>query len=267
MPNEIVIVGGLLQEVDYRVVVDGLRERTKDLGLKWSWIHCDSASAYVPPEKVFRRLLESLRQVQKSETKDELAVVKLFNLHPRSQAQLYGVWPDPILVPKEVQDAEALKEWIFSAEANLVPKTEWHASLQEAAIIVILAKLLRNKDWNKDNQGHNWTKEIDLLGQAPVLRPNFQQIAVEARAMLDRLRGTLLLRKGSGQGNTPREWSINSAYLQEVKQAILQQTLTTLRKVPGLEPLVLESPDEIRPYLMTDEVVSERVRQICRELH
>lgn len=272
MAKTIILVGGILGELDHAKLLGELNSRTQDYEISWEWVHCDQASHFEPTRKPFNRALETVRQARKKKTaRDEppieVIVVKLFHLHGRSQAQLYAACPDPVLAPQQMDDGQAVIDWLLSDEANLVPRHEWCATCEEAAIVAILAKLIRNKSWNKDTQGHNWTKEDDLLGQSPVLRSDFQEVAVEARRMLQRLDGILLLKKGSGQGKTPREWSINISRLARVKQSMLEATLEPLGSIPSLTQLIDDAATGERTYRLDEGVVTERIRQICRDQH
>lgn len=272
MAKTIILVGGILPEVDHAKVLRELNTRTQEHEISWEWVHCDQSTHFEPPKNPFGRALEIARQAKKKKAADgdsqnELIVVKLFHLSGRSQARLYAAYPDPVLVPQHIDDGQAAIDWLLSGEANLVPRHEWFATREEAAIVAILAKLIRNKSWNKDAQGHNWTKEDDLLGQSPVLRSDFQDVAVEARRMLQRLDGILLLKKGSGQGRTPREWSINLLRLAQVKQSILEATLAPLGSIPRLKQLIAGAANGERVYRLDEAVVTERVRQVCRDQH
>lgn len=272
MPKQIIIVGGLQDVADRVQVLDELKARSKQEDIEWDWISCDQKHHFEPHKKPFNHLLEKLRLARRvaadpGNPAEEIIVVKLFRLHGRSQSQLYRTCRDPVLVPRHVIDAHELIEWLFSEEANLVPRREWWATCQEAAITAILAKLIRNKSWNKNTQGHNWTKEKDLLGQAPVMRSDCQEIATDARRMIGTLEGDLLLKKGSGHGATPREWSIRLDYLPQVKQAILQRTLAPLAQVPGVSRIIESAAGDERPYRLDQEVVTEHVRQICHAAH
>ena len=176
--------------------------------------------------KYFKRLLSKLRRLPKEVAKPR--VVMLRQLHGRSQNQLFRVYSDPVLVPPEICTAEQLIEWILSPAANLVPRREWYANTKEAAVVSILCKLIRNKSWNKNVQGHAWTKEVDLLGQVPVNRREHQNILVEATRILPTLQDKLLLTKGSGGGKTPKEWCIQLTHVKAVKQAIVDQSFAPL---------------------------------------
>jgi hypothetical protein len=270
MSKDIYIVGGLPEAVDFRSVVAELNSQTASHDITWAWIYCDAAGSFAPPDRLFKQLLELIRQSRRrvAVPSRELVVAKLGYLNGKAENQLYREeYSDPVNVPREVVDGCSLIAWLLSPEANLVPHLVWNATLTEAAIIALLVKLVRHKRWNKDTQGHQWTVEEDLLGQAPVMRSDYQPIAVEARAIVERLRGTLLIRKGSGQGNTPREWSINIAHLSAVKKSILIQSLAPLGAIAGLESLIQTASQGERIYRLDEGVVSERVRQICREAH
>jgi hypothetical protein len=70
---------------------------------------------------------------------------------------------DPVLAPRHICTGEDLLTWMLSPEAGLIPVREWPASPRLTAFFCILAKLLRNKSFNKDSHGHAWTAEADLL--------------------------------------------------------------------------------------------------------
>ncbi len=272
MAKQIIIVGGLQNVAERSQVLDELKGRSKQENIEWDWISCDEKHHFEPHKKPFNHLLEKLRLARRvaadpDNRAEEIIVVKLSRLHGRSQSQLYQVYRDPVLVPPHVIDADGLIEWLFSEEANLVPRREWWATCQEAAITAILAKLIRNKSWNKNTQGHNWTKEEDLLGQAPVMRSDCQEIATAAQRMIGTLEDNLLLKKGSGHGATSREWCIRLDCLSQVKQAILQRTLAPLTQLPGLSRTIENLAGNERPYRLDQGVVTERVRQICRAAH
>lgn len=193
--------------------------------------------------------------------------IRLNALHGRTQTLLYRVYSDPVLVPPSIQDAEALIEWLLSEPAGLVPRDNWWGTIEETAIVAILCKLVQNKSWSKDTQAHQWTKHEDLFGQWPVMRNGFQEVHVEAKKVAKKLEKTLLLKKGSGQGKTPREWAINIAHVSNVKEAILKKSLDPLRAIDGLDPVIESASNGARTYDIGNLVVKERVRQLCREQH
>lgn len=262
MPKTIVIIGGLSDDVDRDELLAELRERSGP-DIEWDWIKAIENDGYNVPSKPMNRLLARL--TSPTEHSEGLRVVKLFRLHGEFVAKLHRACRDPVLAPKYIDDRKELVEWVFSAEANLVPRHEWHANLEEAALVAILAKLVKNKSWNKNLQGHAWTIEENLLGQAPVSRPQFPEIAKEAAKMLLQLKGVLLLRKGGKQGKTPTEWSIRLEALPKVKQMIMGQSVAPLSAFRQLDTILKRTcnQDE-RPYVLNDDVVTERVRDICR---
>lgn len=205
------------------------------------------------------------RLTSPTEHSEGLRVVKLFRLHGEFVAKLHRACRDPVLAPKHVDCREGLVEWVFSPEANLIPRSEWCAGLEETALVAILVKLVKNKSWNKDSQGHAWTKEVDLLRQAPVFRPEFPEVASKAANMLLPLRNVLLLCKGAKQGKTPKEWSIQISALPAVKQMIIEQSITPLLAIRQMGSIVerIRKHDE-RPYRLDGQVVTERVQDICR---
>jgi hypothetical protein len=217
-------------------------------------------------------MLEKLNSWQSAQRKgkrdlkpEKLFVVKLCDLHGRTQSLLYRAWPDPILAPDTARTADRLIQWLRSPAANLFPPREWWAGIVEAALVAILCKLLKNKSWNSTLAGHAWTKEDDLLNQSPVQRHDYPAVGIEARRVLDSLNGRLLLTKGASQGNTPKEWSIDTRFLPLVKQAILSNSVSPLCGIAGLEGLFrrIEQCGE-RTVRLDQDVVNERIRAICR---
>lgn len=258
MAQSIVIVGGLPGDPDRKTVLNRLKERTED-DITWDWVRADADGSYQPPEKFVRRLTGRIRQEKDGQTK----VVKLPLLHNRTQNNLHQA-TDPVQVPRDLNTVDEVIEWLFSREANLVPVREWFGSVREAAMMAILSKLIRNKSWNKDTQGHEWTKEEDLLGQAPVDRPKHQQVAIEARSMMGRLKSRGLLLDKGGTAGTPKEWSINIRFLPLVKQTVVQQCFAPLETDASLKPIVTYVGDKDRTIRIDGEIVSERVRGTCQ---
>jgi hypothetical protein len=138
-------------------------------------------------------------------------------------------------------------------------------SLAEAALCALLAKLVKNKSWNKDTQGHAWTKEADLLGQAPVNRPQFAEVKSEAEHILSNGEGTLFLTKGGSQGKTPKEWSIQLKYVPLVKAVLSTRDFRGLAKHPELMVIAKKfSKPSTRSYRVDGDIVNQRVLDICR---
>jgi hypothetical protein len=269
MSRKIIIIGGLDEKSDRKNVIEQLTERTANDNIQWQWVYADEASNFEPPAKylgsVFEALRSARRQINQSSTDASVTVIKLFRLHGRTQSKLYEIWPDPVSAPP-VANANELIDWIFSAEANIVPREDWLVTCREAALLALFSKLIRNKSWNKNIHGHHWTKEADLLGQAPVSRSDYPEIGAEACKLTEKLRGTLLLTKGSNQGNTPKEWSINLAHLTAVKKCLLDKDLSILAGVPGMASLIASIAVGDRS-LSSQEIISERVLGICRATH
>lgn len=258
MAQSITIVGGLAIDCDRRELLQLLRVETGD-EIEWDWLKAE-ASQFNLPQNPLRRLLAKLR-----DSHDKPTVVLLHNLHGRDTAKIYGALPEPVRPPHDLHTGDQLVEWLCSREAGLVPVREWYASVQESALVAILCKLLKNRSWSKDSQGHQWTRESDLLGQAPVNRRDYPGILDAAKRLLPRLRGVLLLRKGSEGGRTPKEWCINHNVLSSVKQAILHQSVHVL---PGIDSIIAAmARDEDKRYRLDGEVVKETIRVVCREKH
>lgn len=272
MGKKYIIFGGLPCECDFRDIVRRLNAHTQDASIEWQWVYCEEPNLYTPPDKPFNRAIEALQQYRRALKNGEaeygdVIAIRLHSLHNRSQGSLYSVCYDPVLVPQEIPDGEALFKWLLSGDAGLVPHDEWFGTLDETAIVSILCKLLQNKSWNKDTQGHQWTKDEDLFGQSPVMRSEYQEVRVAANKLIKKLKDTLLLKKGGSQGKTPLEWAIDLAHLPKVKDAILSKSLDPLRSVNGLEVVIESASSGDRKYDIGNEVVKERVRQLCRDKH
>ena len=270
MGESIVIIGGLEEDADRQAFLVRLRELTgNEIDWEWLWASRDLHYGFRPDEmnKHFGRLEGRLGLAKNAGS--AVHIVKLSCLSGKTQSRLYSLCGrfgiDPVLVPHTVRTGDELFAWLFSPAADLVPRRDWFANLQEAALVAILCKLLRNKSWNKDVQGHAWTKEDDLLSQSPVRRRGYEQIGVEAKRMLRSLAGSLLIEKGGSK--TPKEWCINLGCLPAVKKAILEGSFNPLRDMHGLAGLVggIEA-DANRMYRLDGEVVDEHVRYNCRQL-
>ncbi|MHC4878726.1 MAG: hypothetical protein ACYTGL_19935 [Planctomycetota bacterium] len=263
MTQSIIIVGGIPGDPDRTAVLSKLKERTEG-DITWDWVRADVKGHYRPPEKLVRRLLKQIQEEKSGNKTPETTAVKLPLLHGSTQGLLHQR-TDPVQVPKTLDSLEAVLDWLFSPEANLVPVREWYGSVREAALMAVLSKLIRNKSWNKNTRGHAWTKEEDLLGQSPVLRRDFQPIAVEARRMMDRLKSCGLLHVKGGTKGTPKEWSLGLKHVPMVKQMVLRQSVSLLDADTSLKALAKYIDDDVRTFRIDGEIVSERVRGICRE--
>ncbi len=269
MARSIVIVGGLPGDPDRNDVLSKLKGRSGE-AVNWDWIRSDLANSDRPPQKYLNGLMTQLqrKRAQTAPNSCELTVIKLFRLHGQIQGQIHRWCDDPVLAPADIQSVEEFVDWVFSPATNLFPNREWFGNVREAALVALFSKLVRNKSWNNNTQGHQWTKEIDLLGQAPVSRPDNQRIAIEAGRMLGSLGGTLLLKKGGTKG-TPKEWSIRLTYLIVVKQIITNQSFSPLSAYEGLKSLAafVSGGDVERTYRLDGEIVTEKIREICRSSH
>lgn len=259
--SNVTLIGGLDDCPRRDALVGSLNQLCDELD--WDWVDADSADSYVPKKSRFNPLIERLIAARKAQEKH--IVVKLYQLHASTQAKLYSVCRDPILVPKDITTSEALIVWIQTPDANLIPQREWWVNQKEAALVAMLCKLIRKKSWNKDTKGHHWTLEEHLLQESPVLRSEFQQIHSEAVRLLPALRGKLLLSKGANQGNTPREWCIRIDLLPTVMRAILGHSLDPLAEVEELSPMMKQiRAGQDRCYLVDEAILSEKIREICR---
>jgi hypothetical protein len=259
--TRVVVVGDLVSRPNRTDLLQKLASRHAEI--QWQWLQAEG-DHYNLPHKLFQKLLHDLRS--RRDGKPVIIVVKLAHLNGKDAYTLYGAYPDPILPPKEIDSGDELIEWLLSAEARIVPPLSWVLPVRAAGLLAVLAKLIRNKSWNKDCHGHAWTQHDDLVGQAPVNRPEFPQVYGEALTCIDRAVGTLLLTKGGSQGKTKKEWSINTGFLPAVKRAIVEGSFAPLRAEPGLSALmdfVERGPDELIHVDKT--VVSEKVIGHCRD--
>jgi hypothetical protein len=260
--KRVVIVGDVSDRPDRKTVLADLSRRRADI--EWSWIQAEGAAFNLPP-KYFQPLLHELRTLPEE---DKPLVVLLGNIHGRDRNTLFASCADPVRGPAELSSAQELCEWIVSDEAGLYREPPWTVNCRQAALLALLSKLVRNKSWNKDTQGHAWTKEADLMGQAPVYRAAHQDVYREAIILLEMLKGTLLLTKGGNQGKTPKEWSINTTLLPEVKRVMNARSFVALRGAAQLVTAMAYVdglPAEAATIVIEDSIVSEKVLSICRE--
>jgi hypothetical protein len=258
--QRIVIIGGISSQIEREELLRRLAEASGD-AVQWDWIKPNTPSFNLPKNPL-NRLLSEFRNPKSGSTPP--TVVKLSLLHGRDQNTIYQTVGDPVEPPSSISTADELITWILSDEANLVPKTEWHGNVCEAALAAILCKLIGNKSWNKDTQGHAWTRESNLMGQSPVCRPKFGKIQSEARHVLAQGNGSLFLTKGGSQGQTKKEWSINTRFLPLVKQMMLDQSFTAMQDCSELMAIHRRLDQcEDKAYRIDGEIVSERVRRIC----
>ncbi len=264
MARRIFIVGGLLNTKSAGPLLKLLRERTAS-EVEWEWIFAPPPNFSVGRDqrKPFNRLVFAPKRAGAGQ--EPFDVLKLPCLHGRDANKLLESCLDPILVPSNVVEEDQFFEWIFAADSGVFPSREWFGNACEAALMAIVAKLIRNKSVNKDQRGHNWTKEEDLLNQAPVSNPNYPKIREEAILLLGSLRGNLLLTKGANQGNTPKEWCVNTQFLPYLKKAILSNSLTPLGECERIASTMVQvQGDNDRCYRMDGVIISEKVLYFCR---
>ena len=261
MPLQITIIGGIEEDCDRIALLEQLRAHTGS-DVDWEWLKAEPPNWNVPP-KVLQKFVGQFRNPRPGVELPK--TVKLHKLHGRDQSTVYSAVPDPVLAPADVEGADDLVKWLLSADAKLIPSTEWHGRLSEAALAAIFSKLIKNKSWNKDTQGHEWTKEADLIGQSPVFRPGFEAIRAEAEEILRMGDGTLFLSKGGKQGKTPKEWCIRLEYVSEAKRMILAQSFDGMGKVHQFQALHRRLTRSDSPRFRIDgEIVTERVLHVCR---
>lgn len=88
----------------------------------------------------------------------------------------------------------------------------------------------------------------------------------EARAILDRA-SPLLFSKGGKQGKTTLGWCIQIDYVHAVKRAIATSSLSPLTEIEALSGLMqyVNGTGSDAVVEIDDQIVSERVRAICRD--
>jgi len=261
MGRTIVIIGGLDDDPD----PDQLLRRLDDVSpepVNWQWIHAHPWSCDVT-DKAFNRFRDLYAKAAHSE--DSFRVVKLFRLHNRDQHKLYKLCPDPVESPKTIISSDGLVEWIVSSGSGLFPSTVWMGNVVEAAFLALCEKMIGNKSWNKDSQGHNWTKHEDLLSQSPVNRPSFPEVLQEAKAVLSMLEGNVFLTKGSAHGKTAKGWSVSTEQINAIKRAITEKSLTGLLSTAAFGALKnrVDGGGD-KTYVLDNEIISERTRVICQ---
>ena len=142
MAKRIVIICDLLDSPDRKDFLNRCAAAYPDI--EWEWVKC-CTPAFNVPKRPFNRLLAQLRDPQNNL---EISVVKLFRLNGREANRLYQTCPDPILAPNEHQSSDSFFGWLTSDDAALVKEPPWMESVRVAALLAILAKLIRNKSWN-----------------------------------------------------------------------------------------------------------------------
>jgi len=261
--TKVVVVGGLPQHGNRNDLLRRLAEQQPTI--EWDWIQHENAQFQLPT-KYFNRFLHELR-VAKSKNDAALPiVVKMYHINGRDESMLYREYDDPILAPRDLTTIDELATWLLSSQAGIVPPTTWILPVRAVGLLAVLSKLVRNKSWNKDVQGHMWTKESDLLGQAPVQRPEFPEVYLEACNCLEKaVADGLLLTKGGKQGKTPKEFSINIVFLPAVKRTIVGRDPSILKELSALAPLMEFVDRGPQARVEVDSVIiSEKVLETCR---
>ena len=265
MALHIVIVGDVPERPDRTAVLATLGAAYPEA--TWEWYQAEGLQFQIPP-KLLNKLLHELRQdaVKCAANQGERKrVVKLADLNGRDANAIFNVYPDPVLPPREIASADELVAWLGSPAAGLIPPREWSLPVRAAALIAVLAKLVRNKAWNKDVQGHQWVQEEDLLGQSPVMQPDNQRLYGEATELIGRGTRSLFLTKGGKQGMTPKEWCINTKFLPAVKRACVERSLDPLRAEVALRQLMEYVDKDDEPAVqVVGSILTERVLMECR---
>lgn len=260
MMVEIVIVGAIAGDPAKRDLIQKLIE--KDQSIQWDWVRALEANA-LPQREDIDRLVNKLR----NPADKKITVVKLKILDGNTANRLFKTTKSIVLAPVGVKSLDELAAWIFSAEANLVPRIEWFLNFEEAALMALLSKLIRGKYWNKDVHGHKWLKETVLLNQTPVKDPDRGQIRIEGLKLLPRLQAVgVLLTKGGGGGGTPKEWSINTKFLPQIKKTVVDARFDALAEMAEIADLmssvILSS--EVREINAFDKFLNSSTTDNCR---
>lgn len=262
MPQEIVIIGALPADPPRKELIDKLIAREPHIS--WRWVQAPAESS-LPPSNQRQKLLNQLRNPGDK----KFTVVMLPSLDGRVQNEIYRVTRSVVHVHSDPQTIDNLVSWVFSPDANLVPRSEWFVNAEEAAFLAVLSKLIRKKYWNKDQHGHEWLNEKKLMNQTPVNDPDRGKIRIAAKKLLPKLEALqILLTKGSeGGGGTAKEWSLNTAFLPEIKQAITLASFDPLLDITGIQDFIfsiIESSD-IRDINALDKIINSTTLQNCRE--
>ena len=263
MAQEIYIVGGIIDECDRNALLAELKVRASE-GVNWEWSKAVSKDGW----RVLPAFLQPVLAKIRSRKGNVLKVVLLKCTNKQTKKSVYDAYGEgdgPVLAP-DCATGEALIDWLVSPQAGLIPGLPWIAELRIAAFFCLAAKLLKNKSFCKDMHNHNWTKEDDLLGQAPVSIPDRPEVRKEALDLLARMDGILLQTKGASQGKTKKEWAIPSTFVPAMKLAFLERSLNPLKEFDCLAPLLdyLES-GKSREYRLDSVIQEERIRHNCRE--
>ena len=249
----IVLVGSIQPGVTRASVLTRLKETHPEHC--FDWFQADPQTLRIP-KKYLRRLRHLLQ------SRPNITVFKLFNLHQQDQSILYRHHDsNPVLVPKDIETEDALFDWI---NEHLFPP--WRVTGAGLSLLAILSKLLKNKSWNAGQQGHQWTQESDLLGQSPVRRRKCPESLEFAKEVLDKGESVgLFLSKGGTQGKTPKEWSIATAHLTSVKRSFVIRSPDPI-SIPQLQQLADYVSNGTADFTVDDGICSKTVQTICKEV-
>jgi hypothetical protein len=262
MIQKIIIIGGLPIDHDRAALLAKLRAASGD-SYAWEWIRADAQNGWRPPEKLINGLGWSFAQkVPDGSLRDKIAL--LHRLNGKTKNAIFRL-VDPIKIPESIEDGDELVDWLLSPDAGIVPPIEWMLTPCKAALVCILIKLLKNKSFNKDTQGHAWTQEANLLGQSPVSVPDRPAIRAAAVDMLPGLHGGILIAKGGYQGKTKKEWCINTAWLPAVKRVVLERSFSAFETAPALAALMNQLNEPNAELHAVHDFLAERVLSFCRE--
>lgn len=280
MGRQLIIIGGLEGDSTPDRLISLIPSTTGE-SVIWVRAVAPAYNIVKEDEHQYKRLLHQLREQHartkrypgqehtptglpdKGIQKDYVLIVKLHLLNNRVQNEIFRVCPQAIQAPKYIKTVDGLVQWVLSPQANIYPRREWCGNLSEYALVCVLEKLVSNKSWNKDQHGHAWTKEADLLSQAPVSTSSHPEVRSEAQRLLHMADGTLFLTKGGSQ--TPKEWCISTVYCVAVKKAITDLSFEPLKECPNLVALFNRMDKDPRNTYSLHEVISERVKHICNQ--
>lgn len=263
MSQEIILVGALPDQPSKSDAIQLLIQR--DSSIRWDWVQARVDST------LSRNDLRSLMNRLRNPRDRKITIVKLPMLDGKTVNEIYRVCSSVVHPPATASTIAELADWIFSPEANLVPRTEWYVNAEEAALLALMSKLLRRKYWNKDESGHKWLRETKLLNQSPVRDRDLGIVRVKALEILPRLKtARVLLTKGTdGGGGTPKEWSINTEFLPKIKTVIIEATFDALADIESIADLIFSIIDssEERDINAFDKIINTKTLDVCQDPH